>query len=73
MATTVFGYKVHLRNRLLASCLVMIICFIIIQIMVSLNTDKHQHALLVIILVVNTIYSSVNAIFQVVYIDIIRY
>ena len=66
MITTVFGYKVHLRTRLLASSLVMIICFIIIQIMVSLDTDSYQQALLIIILVVNTIYSSVNAIFQVV-------
>ena len=73
LGTTVFGYKVHLRTRLVASSLIMIICFIIIQIMVSLDTDNHQQALLVTILVVNTIYSSVNAIFQVVYIDIIRY
>ena len=65
LITTVFGYKVHLRTRLLASSLVMIICFIIIQIMASLDTDSNQQALLVIILVVNTIYSSVNAIFQV--------
>ena len=66
LITTVFGYKVHLRTRLLASSLIMIICFIIIQIMASLDTDSNQQALLVIILVVNTIYSSVNAIFQVV-------
>ena len=66
MVSTVFGYKVHLRTRLLASTLVMIICFIVIQIMVSLDTDNHQEALLIIILVLNTIYSSFNAIFQVV-------
>ena len=66
MVSTVFGYKVHLRTRLLTSSLVMVICFIIIQILVSVDPDNPQQALFVIILILNTIYSSVNAIFQVV-------
>ena len=43
----------------------MIICFLITQVMVSLDTDNMQMALIVTILVVNTVYSSINAVFQV--------
>ena len=42
----------------------MSLCYIVIQVMVSLNTDTLQDVLFVVILALNTIYSSINAIAQ---------
>ena len=50
---------------MVSCCLGMIFCFLIIQVMVSLETDNIQLVLIVTVLAVNTVYSSINAIFQV--------
>ena len=42
----------------------MSLCYIAIQVMVSLNTDNFQDVLFIVILALNTIYSSINAIAQ---------
>ena len=42
----------------------MSLCYIGIQVLVSLNTDTFQDVLFIMILVLNTIYSSINAIAQ---------
>ena len=42
----------------------MSLCYIAIQVIVSLNTDNFQDVLFIVILILNTIYSSINAIAQ---------
>ena len=43
----------------------MMVCFLVSLVVVIIDTDQAQLALIVSILVVNTVYSSINAIFQV--------
>ena len=43
----------------------MMVCFLVSLVLVIIDTDQAQLALIVSILVVNTVYSSINAIFQV--------
>ena len=63
--SAIWGYKIHLRTRLLVCSIGMVICFIVITFFVSINTDQNQDLLFIIMLVINTIYSSINAIAQV--------
>ena len=62
--TAIFGYKLQLRTRLLTCAGGMLLCFIIIQVMVSINTDTSQSTLFIMMIVTNTIYSSINAVAQ---------
>ena len=50
--------------RLLLCAVGMSLCYIGIQVMVSLDSDTFQDVLFIMILVLNTIYSSINAIAQ---------
>ena len=51
--------------RLLACSVGMVACYLVIQAVVSLDTDTVQQLLLVTMLLMNTLYSSINAVFQV--------
>ena len=51
--------------RLLACSVGMVACYLVIQTVVSLDTDSVQQLLLVTVLLMNTLYSSINAVFQV--------
>ena len=62
--STIWGYKVKLRTRLLMCSIGMVLCFVIIQVFVSINTDNFQDILFVLLIVTNTIYSSINAVAQ---------
>lgn len=62
--STIWGYKVKLRTRLLMCSIGMVLCFVIIQVLVSINTDNFQDILFVLLIVTNTIYSSINAVAQ---------
>ena len=42
----------------------MALCYICIQVLVSLNTDSFQDVLFILMLVLNTVYSSINAVAQ---------
>ena len=54
-----------MRVRLLACSVGMVACYLVIQAVVSLDTDTVQQLLLVTMLLMNTLYSSINAVFQV--------
>ena len=54
-----------MRVRLLACSVGMVACYLVIQTVVSLDTDSVQQLLLVTVLLMNTLYSSINAVFQV--------
>ena len=43
----------------------MALCYVVIQILVSLDTDTYQEFLFIAMLVINAVYSSINAIAQV--------
>ncbi|XP_023335360.1 equilibrative nucleoside transporter 3 [Eurytemora carolleeae] len=62
--TVVLGYRINIRLRLLISACLMVVTFAIITLFSGLNTDDWQDGLFLAVLLVNTIYSSVNAIFQ---------
>merc|ERR1719419_191845 len=62
--TVMFGWKVALMRRLIWTSIVMVLCFVFMIAMASMNTDSWQNNLLIMILVINTIYSSINAVFQ---------
>ena len=42
----------------------MALCYVCIQVLVSLNTDSFQDVLFILMLVLNTVYSSINAVAQ---------
>ena len=57
-------WKISLTKRLIGTSLVMVLCFAVIVTISSLDTDTWQDSLLIMMLVTNTIYSSINAVFQ---------
>lgn len=62
--TVMFGWKISLKRRLIWTSVVMVLCFVFIITITSLNTDSWQDSLLILMLVANTFYSSINAVFQ---------
>jgi len=62
--TVIFGWKISLKRRLILTSIIMVLCFAFIVTISSMDTDTWQDSLLILMLVTNTFYSSINAVFQ---------
>lgn len=62
--TVKFGWKINLKRLLIWTSVAMVLCFVCIITLSSLNTETWQDYLLIVMLVANTLYSSINAVFQ---------
>jgi len=62
--TVIFGWRFSLKKRLILTALGEIVAFGVIVVAASLDTDKWQESLLVLVLVAVTVYTIVNGVFQ---------